>query len=59
MWVELYGKMIKVLNKYKQIFVLWALFAWTRLAIRRPTPVNVKAARQLAAVAAAQEAKQV
>lgn len=38
--VRITRKTAKVINKYKHILILWALFAWIRSAIRRPIPVR-------------------
>lgn len=40
--VRITRKTAKVINKYKHILILWALFAWIQSAIRRPIPIPKK-----------------
>ncbi len=55
--LTLMRKSLKVFNKYKHLLILWALAAWIQSAIRRPIPISKKAAKVLAAAAAAASEK--
>lgn len=53
--VSLMRKSLQLVQKYRQILILAAIFGWIRSSLHRPAPINKRAAR-LAAKAAAKAA---
>lgn len=43
--VSLLRKVSQIISKYRFVFILWALTIWIKSAIRRPIPINKRAAR--------------
>lgn len=43
--VSLLRKMAQILTKYRFVLILWALSVWIKSAVRRPIPINKRAAR--------------
>jgi hypothetical protein len=43
--ISLLRKMAQVVSKYRFVFILWALSIWIKSAVRRPIPINKRAAQ--------------
>jgi len=43
--VSLLRKVAQIISKYRFVLILWALSAWIKSAVRRPIPINKRAAR--------------